>query len=120
MTTQGTNQKNPPPLSSNNDKPIFQIKNWNFTAFWEWKVEADTCAICRADVSDSCLKCQSEKTPDECVAVWGQCNHSFHHCCMLKWTQQSNRCPLCQQEWINCISHEIHHNDRIYSNRNEQ
>lgn len=32
--------------------------------------------------------------------VWGECNHSFHNCCMKQWIMQNNRCPLCQQEWI--------------------
>ena len=32
--------------------------------------------------------------------VWGECNHSFHNCCMSLWVKQNNRCPLCQQEWI--------------------
>jgi hypothetical protein len=35
----------------------------------------------------------------DCVVVWGECNHSFHHCCMSLWIKQNNRCPLCQQEW---------------------
>ncbi|KAL7738593.1 hypothetical protein ACLKA6_006890 [Drosophila palustris] len=35
----------------------------------------------------------------DCVVVWGECNHSFHHCCMSLWVKQNNRCPLCQQEW---------------------
>lgn len=32
--------------------------------------------------------------------VWGECNHSFHNCCMSLWVKQNNRCPLCQQEWV--------------------
>ena len=32
--------------------------------------------------------------------VWGDCNHSFHNCCMSLWVVQNNRCPLCQQEWV--------------------
>ena len=31
--------------------------------------------------------------------VWGECNHTFHNCCMSLWVKQNNRCPLCQQEW---------------------
>ncbi|KAK1332391.1 hypothetical protein QTO34_007066 [Cnephaeus nilssonii] len=32
--------------------------------------------------------------------VWGECNHSFHNCCMSLWVKQNNRCPLCQQDWV--------------------
>lgn len=34
------------------------------------------------------------------TVVWGDCNHSFHNCCMSLWVKQNNRCPLCQQEWM--------------------
>jgi len=47
---------------------------------------------------DACLRCQAESKQD-CVVVWGECNHSFHYCCMSLWVKQNNRCPLCQQEW---------------------
>lgn len=54
--------------------------------------------------SDACLRCQGESKKDsygkqDCVVVWGECNHSFHFCCMSLWVKQNNRCPLCQQEW---------------------
>lgn len=34
------------------------------------------------------------------AVVWGECNHSFHNCCMSLWVKQNNRCPLCQQDWV--------------------
>ncbi|KYM88529.1 RING-box protein 2 [Atta colombica] len=54
--------------------------------------------------SDACLRCQAESKKEvygrqDCVVVWGECNHSFHYCCMSLWVKQNNRCPLCQQEW---------------------
>ncbi|KAI4499335.1 hypothetical protein M0802_005595 [Mischocyttarus mexicanus] len=54
--------------------------------------------------TDACLRCQAESKKDfygrqDCVVVWGECNHSFHYCCMSLWVKQNNRCPLCQQEW---------------------
>lgn len=55
--------------------------------------------------TDACLRCQAESKQDarygrqDCVVVWGECNHSFHYCCMSLWVKQNNRCPLCQQEW---------------------
>nr|XP_014277472.2 RING-box protein 2 [Halyomorpha halys] len=56
-------------------------------------------------LSYACLRCQAESKQDsrygkqDCVVVWGDCNHSFHYCCMSLWVKQNNRCPLCQQEW---------------------
>nr|ACO11162.1 RING-box protein 2 [Caligus rogercresseyi] len=88
---------------------LFTLKRWNAVAMWSWDVECDTCAICRVQVMDACLRCQSENNStsssagsggrQDCVVVWGECNHSFHQCCMSLWIKQNNRCPLCQQEW---------------------
>ena len=78
----------------------FTLKKWNAVAMWSWDVDCDTCAICRVHVMDACLKCQADNKQDECVVVWGDCNHSFHNCCMSLWVQQNNRCPLCQQDWV--------------------
>ncbi|VDD92129.1 unnamed protein product [Enterobius vermicularis] len=94
--------KNAAGSQSSETKP-FTLKKWNLLALWSWDVECDTCAICRVQLMDACLRCQSENKPDECVVVWGECNHSFHNCCMALWVKQNNRCPLCQQvsfEWF--------------------
>uniref|UniRef100_A0A336LSM6 CSON003242 protein n=1 Tax=Culicoides sonorensis TaxID=179676 RepID=A0A336LSM6_CULSO len=42
---------------------------------------------------DACLRCQAESKKDalgrqDCVVVWGECNHSFHHCCMSLYVNQ--------------------------------
>lgn len=87
--------------------PLFQIKKWRLVAYWKWEVDSDICAICRATVMDACIKCESDSKSDDCVIVWGQCNHSFHHCCMEKWIRRNNRCPLCQQEWRTSRSHRF-------------
>ncbi|CAK9300679.1 unnamed protein product [Gordionus sp. m RMFG-2023] len=77
---------------------IFHLKKWNGVAMWSWDVQTENCAICRSNIMDSCLECQSKNNQD-CVCVWGMCNHSFHHCCMSIWIKDHNNCPLCQQEW---------------------
>ncbi|XP_072428055.1 RING-box protein 2 isoform X1 [Chiloscyllium punctatum] len=79
---------------------MFTLKKWNAVAMWSWDVECDTCAICRVQVMDACLRCQAENKQEDCVVVWGECNHSFHNCCMSLWVKQNNRCPLCQQDWV--------------------
>uniref|UniRef100_A0A6G1SIG9 RING-box protein 2 n=1 Tax=Aceria tosichella TaxID=561515 RepID=A0A6G1SIG9_9ACAR len=86
--------------SANGSEPLFQIKKLNLIAFWKWDVQSDVCAICRANVMEACPTCQSENKTSDCVIVWGACNHSFHNCCIVKWVKRNNRCPLCQQEWM--------------------
>ncbi|XP_033103407.1 RING-box protein 2-like [Anneissia japonica] len=85
---------------------MFTLKKWNIVAMWSWDVECDTCAICRVQVMGEELKMHWYSTLVKhnhvyffSVVVWGECNHSFHNCCMSLWVKQNNRCPLCQQEW---------------------
>ena len=35
---------------------IFKVKKWTNVFTWEWDVRADTCAICRIDLIEPCLK----------------------------------------------------------------
>lgn len=94
--------------SSALDEPLFQIKKWNQIAFWKWDVHSDVCAICRVNVMNVCPTCQTENRTNDCVIVWGTCNHSFHNCCIVKWIKRNNRCPLCQQEWIECRKRQLY------------
>ncbi|CAG4965039.1 unnamed protein product [Colias eurytheme] len=82
--------------------PEIMIKRTN----WPQSLPGAYLSIAGADVADgdACLRCQGESKKDsygkqDCVVVWGECNHSFHFCCMSLWVKQNNRCPLCQQEW---------------------
>ena len=45
---------------SGSNQKLFTLKKWNAVAMWSWDVECDTCAICRVQVMDACLRCQSE------------------------------------------------------------
>uniref|UniRef100_A0A8C5PF08 cullin-RING-type E3 NEDD8 transferase n=1 Tax=Leptobrachium leishanense TaxID=445787 RepID=A0A8C5PF08_9ANUR len=73
------------------ENPYSSLFKWNAVAMWSWDVECDTCAICRVQVMGE---------TGRAVLVWGECNHSFHNCCMSLWVKQNNRCPLCQQDWV--------------------
>lgn len=99
MSPEDSSNVNCNDTTNSSSNKLFTLKKWNAVAMWSWDVDCDTCAICRVHVMDACLKCQSDKQ-DDCVVVWGECNHSFHNCCMSLWVQQNNRCPLCQQDWI--------------------
>ena len=82
---------------------IFHTKRIDMALEWTWDVECDVCAICRNDVVDACMRCQSENTAKVCAIVWGVCGHSFHHHCMQMWHQHAlhgvQLCPLFQREW---------------------
>ncbi|KAI6653814.1 RING-box protein 2 [Oopsacas minuta] len=94
---------NPSPQIKKKEKhqgPMFVLKRWNAVAMWSWDVSCDTCAICKHHVMDACLRCQTDGKQEECVVVWGECNHSYHNCCMALWMQHSDKCPLCSSDWI--------------------
>ncbi|GMT02819.1 hypothetical protein PENTCL1PPCAC_24993, partial [Pristionchus entomophagus] len=40
----------------------FTLKRWNGCAVWTWDVECDTCAICRLQLMEECLRCQADAT----------------------------------------------------------
>lgn len=96
-----------PSTTCNRTTPIFQIKKWNLVATWNWDIHSDMCAICRTDITEACLVCQSESRSGDCQIVWGECNHAFHDCCIVKWVLKNKRCPLCQQRWKNSKSRHI-------------
>jgi len=96
-----SNNKVPPSpaVDEEEEEDIFTIKKWNAVALWSWNVQSENCAICRFQLINPCLRCQDSEAK-ECVVVWGECSHSFHNCCMSKWVEDNNRCPLCQQQWV--------------------
>ena len=56
---------------------MFTLKQWNAVAMCSWDVECDTCAICRVQIMDACLRCQT-KSKQHCGVVGGECNHLLH------------------------------------------
>ena len=69
--------------------------------------------VCNASTSSSCHTQNSPDSKycttlahsvgDDCPPVWGQCGHSLHFQCVIKWleSQQNTRqeCPLCRAVW---------------------
>lgn len=55
---------------------MFEVKKWNSVALWSWDIEVDVCAICRNNIMDPCIECQTnpKDNPEECTVAWGVCN----------------------------------------------
>jgi RING-box protein 2 len=87
--------------SAGDEGRMFTLKKWNAVAMWVWDVKSDTCPICKLLLMETCLNCQADLKKEECVVVWGECNHSFHLCCMTRWINTSNNqhCPVCHSMW---------------------
>ncbi|CAF3539975.1 unnamed protein product [Rotaria socialis] len=99
--TNVNNNNNSNPTSDTGTSSVpFTLKRWNLVGIWSWDVAHDVCAICRTALSESCLRCQAASNLQECIIVWGTCNHSFHNCCMSQWVKQRAQCPLCQTDWV--------------------
>lgn len=70
---------------------------------------SDTCAICRENVCDGCIKCQQANDSSQntqmkkCFSVIGVCGHTYHYCCIQNClTSQSynaKKCPMCNKTW---------------------
>jgi hypothetical protein len=80
----------------------FKINYISFKGKSSLNILSDTCAICRENVTDKCIKCNNDNCK-ECYSVLGVCNHSYHYCCIQSWTNGlsavSQKCPLCNNKW---------------------
>mmetsp|Transcript_18639 Transcript_18639/g.45866 ORF Transcript_18639/g.45866 Transcript_18639/m.45866 type:complete len:86 (-) Transcript_18639:799-1056(-) len=78
-----------------------EVKQLRLVAYWTWGCNDENCGICRNPFDACCPDC---KTPgDDCTIIWGQCSHSFHLHCILKWLEAQmtgrQQCPMCRAEW---------------------
>ena len=89
---------------------------------------SELCAICRSDLSDCCVECETtqahgvvtttttqsetqtatQATPSApptsmsvvlCHIAVGLCGHYFHRHCLSGWLKSHSVCPLCQSAW---------------------
>lgn len=90
----------PPPHEAAPKKKRFEIKKWSAVAFWSWDIEVETCAICRNNIMDICIECQSSgASSSACTVSWGNCNHIFHSHCISRWLESRPVCPLDNKVW---------------------
>ena len=64
-----------------------------------WDIEDNSeCSICQQAFESPCPKC---KFPgDDCVPILGECKHTFHLHCIIKWIEENENCPLCRAKWV--------------------
>jgi len=75
------------------------INKLNLLGTWKYNIIADTCAMCRNNLLNQCLECESNSSIVECQIVTGKCEHSYHYHCISKWLKQRNVCPLDNIKW---------------------
>jgi hypothetical protein len=71
-------------------------------------ISSDTCAICRENVCEGCIKCQQanensqNKNFKTCFSVVGVCGHTYHYDCIencISTQYGGKKCPLCNKGW---------------------
>ena len=75
-----------------------KVKKMDIVGNWDWDCSNDSCAICRNNIDDTCISCETKS----CETVIGECGHCFHYHCIKKWLDTNNYrklCPLCKQNW---------------------
>ncbi|CAO1626986.1 unnamed protein product [Sympodiomycopsis kandeliae] len=79
------------------------IKEWSAVATWVWDVRDpdDVCGICQNNFDGVCGSCKTPRGGDECPLMFGECSHTFHMHCILKWLEgDAHRlCPMCKRKW---------------------
>ena len=73
---------------------------------WHRDLKFDTCSICKESINETAPSAESGPTVDHftedasghtlCV---GACGHVFHSCCLQRWLERREVCPLCNAEW---------------------
>jgi RING-box protein 1 len=79
------------------------LKKWAAVAVWTYDVgDVENCAICLNALSERCIDCTVDMSAaEECLQVWGTCNHQYHVHCINKFLRSRSlaKCPLCQGDW---------------------
>lgn len=85
------------------------INHFSLRAKSSLNTSSDTCAICRENVCDGCIKCQQANENSQCVelkkcfSVVGVCSHTYHYCCIQNClngqSYGAKKCPMCNKTW---------------------
>ena len=62
----------------------------------------NTCAICRAKLSDKCIECDGIDSERICQVIESySCSHMYHFHCISTWLFKGfDVCPICASNWI--------------------
>lgn len=62
---------------------------------------AETCAICRESLNDSCVSCRNGSKYDaaSCITIQSRCKHEYHLHCIEEWLKHREVCPLDNKHW---------------------
>ena len=78
-------EHSPPAMNGAPASAIERLQRQKFDGLREEEEEGD-CSVC----------CESLKGEEEVSRI--PCGHVYHKCCILKWLEMSNSCPLCRTQ----------------------
>jgi RING-box protein 1 len=71
----------------------FVVEQWSPVAIYNYKIDQDTCSICRNNIMEQCVQC-STTINKKCEVSLGKCGHGYHYHCISKWLQTNQSCPI--------------------------
>lgn len=83
----------------------FQIESWSPAIIWKFDSVNDMCGICKNDMLEKCLECQTSLKKTYCYNSKGECGHAFHFHCINNYNESNNKkgmsaiCPMCTTPW---------------------
>lgn len=82
---------------------LFTFDSANLISSSTLNIHNDNCPICRNQLTEPCLDCNSNGVEDNhdsiCKSVLGICNHGYHLHCIQTWLKNKIVCPLDNQKW---------------------
>jgi E3 ubiquitin-protein ligase RBX1 len=86
-------------------KKTFEVLSIHPVVYWNYK--SSSCSICRSDILDKCIECESNKKESvKCIRVKGECGHIYHEHCINRWLQTQNYCPVDTVIW-NVVERDV-------------
>jgi len=82
-----------------------EIKEIKLVSSLKWSSINDECLICNNPIGCNCISCDQFIKNTTCLSVMNvnnECKHSFHiHCLSQYHKNNSLKCPMCNNQWIN-------------------
>jgi hypothetical protein len=79
---------------------MFTVESNRIVGLSSLNIINDICSICRNNLNDKCIICDTDEKKDNCYSVLGTCGHGYHYHCIKQWLdKKNNRCPLDYEYW---------------------